>query len=206
MNLTVLDHPIVHDRLARLRHRETEPEAFRRALHQISRILACEAARLLPLQNTETPTPLTTAKTKQLASGVVVVPILRAGLGMVHGVLDLLPEARVGHIGLARNESTHQPEAYYHKMPPGMADAVVFLVDPMLATGNSAVEAAAQIKAAGATRIVFLCLIAAPEGCARFSEVHPDVPIFTAALDDGLTSSAYITPGLGDAGDRYCGT
>ena len=204
--LTVLDHPIVHDRLARLRHRDTEPEAFRRALHQISRILACEAARLLPLRDTETPTPLTIARTKELARPVVVVPILRAGLGMVHGVLDLLPEARVGHIGLARNEETHLPEAYYHKMPPAITGADVFLVDPMLATGNSAVEAATQIKAAGALRLIFLSIIAAPEGVATFEAAHPDVPIFTAALDDGLTPRAYITPGLGDAGDRYCGT
>ena len=206
MNLTVADHPIIHDRLSCLRHRDTGPEAFRRCLHQITALLVSEAARLLPLREIETPTPLVTARSKVLARPVVVVPILRAGLGMVQGVLSLLPEASIGHIGLARNEETKLPEKYYSKFPPHLEAADVILVDPMLATGGSAVEAVSQLKAAGARHLIFLCIIAAPEGREHFHARHPDVPIFTAALDDGLTPAAFITPGLGDAGDRYCGT
>lgn len=206
MKLTIVDHPLVHDRLARLRHRDTGPEEFRRAVHQISQMLAYEATRQLPLRETETPTPLVTARTRALARPVVVVPILRAGLGMLHGVLELLPEARVGHIGLARNEETHLPVSYYAKVPPRMDEADVLLVDPMLATGHSATEAATQLKAAGARHLIFVSIIAAPKGYYHFHSVHPDIPVFTAAVDDGLTPAAFITPGLGDAGDRYCGT
>ena len=206
MSLTVADHPVIHDRLTCLRHRDTDSEDFRRCLHQITALLVCEATRGLPLRETATPTPLVTASTKVLARPVVVVPILRAGLGMVQGVLSLLPEARVGHIGLARNEETRLPESYYSKFPPNLAGSDVLLVDPMLATGGSAAEAVTQLKNAGARQITFICIIAAPEGWAHFHSVHPDVPCFTAALDEGLTAAAFITPGLGDAGDRYCGT
>lgn len=206
MSLTVADHPVIHDRLACLRHRDTGVEAFRRCLHQITALLVAEATRLLPVEETETPTPLVTTRAKVLARPVVVVPILRAGLGMVQSVLSLLPEARVGHIGLARNEETKCPESYYGKFPPNLGEADVILVDPMLATGRSAAEAVTQLKAAGARHLIFLCIIAAPEGWAHLHSVHPDVPAFTAALDDGLTPNAFITPGLGDAGDRYCGT
>ena len=206
MSLTVVDHPVIHDRLTRLRHRDTPPEDFRRAVHQISSMLAYEAARLFAVKEIETPTPLVVATTKMLARPVIVVPILRAGLGMLHGVLELLPEARVGHIGMARNEETKLPESYYAKVPPRMEEADVLLVDPMLATGHSAAAAAAQLKSAGAQRLIFLCIIAAPEGVETFHRLHPGVPVITAALDDGLTPAAFITPGLGDAGDRYCGT
>lgn len=206
MSLTVADHPVIHDRLACLRHRDTGVEAFRRCLHQITGLLVCEASRLLLVRETETQTPLVTAKAKVLARSIVVVPILRAGLGMVQGVLSLLPEARVGHIGLARNEETKLPESYYSKFPPHLDESDVIVVDPMLATGRSAVEAVTQLKNAGAQHIIFLCIIAAPEGWEYFQLVHPEVPVFTAALDDGLTPAAFITPGLGDAGDRYCGT
>ncbi len=206
MSLTVVDHPVIHDRLTRLRHRDTKPEDFRRAVHQISSMLAYEAARLFSVRETETSTPLVVTTTKVLARPVIVVPILRAGLGMLNGVLELLPEARVGHIGMARNEETKLPESYYAKVPPRMEEADVLLVDPMLATGHSAAVAATQLKSAGAVRLIFLCIIAAPEGCETFHRLHPDVPIITAALDDGLTPAAFITPGLGDAGDRYCGT
>ena len=204
--MTVADHPVIHDRLSRLRHRDTGPEEFRRCLHQITALLVSEASRLLPVRETETPTPLVIARTKALARPVVVVPILRAGLGMVQGVLSLLPEAHIGHIGLARNEETKLPEKYYSKFPPNLEAADVLLLDPMLATGGSAAEAVTQLKAAGAQHIIFLCIIAAPEGWAHFHAAHPDVSVFTAALDDGLTPAAFITPGLGDAGDRYCGT
>lgn len=206
MSLTVVEHPVIHDRLTRLRHRDTGPEDFRRAVHQISVMLAYEAARLLGVRETETPTPLVTARTKFLTRPVIVVPILRAGLGMLHGVLELLPEARIGHIGMARNEATKLPESYYAKVPPRMDAADVLLVDPMLATGHSAAAAASQLKSAGAQRLIFLSIIAAPEGYGNFHRLHPDIPVFTAALDDGLTSAAFITPGLGDAGDRYFGT
>ena len=206
MSLTVVEHPVIQDRLTRLRHRDTGPEDFRRAVHQISVMLAYEAARLLGVRETKTPTPLVTARTKFLARPVIVVPILRAGLGMLHGVLGLLPEARIGHIGMARNEETKLPESYYAKVPARMDEADVLLVDPMLATGHSAAAAASQLKAAGALRLIFLCIIAAPEGYDNFHRLHPDIPVFTAALDDGLTPAAFITPGLGDAGDRYCGT
>jgi uracil phosphoribosyltransferase len=206
MSLTVLDHPVIHDRLARLRHCETPPEEFRRALHQITLLMAGEAAKLLPLRDTETPTPLAIARTKVFARPVVVVPILRAGLGMVQGVLSLLPEASLGHIGLARDEHTKLPESYYSKFPPHLADADVMLVDPMLATGGSASAAVTQLKAAGAQHIIFLCIIAAPEGWQHFHAAHPDVPVITGVMDEKLTPEAFITPGLGDAGDRYCGT
>lgn len=206
MSLTVADHPVIHDRLARLRYRDTSPEEFRRCLHQITLLLAAEAARLLPLRESETPTPLATARTRVLARPVVVVPILRAGLGMVQGVLALLPEASLGHIGLARDEQTKLPESYYSKFPPQLAEADVILVDPMLATGGSAAAAVTQLKSAGALHIIFLCIIAAPEGCAHLHAAHPEVPVITGALDEKLTAEAFITPGLGDAGDRYCGT
>ena len=206
MSLHVADHPVIHDRLACLRHRDTGLESFRRCLHQITALLVCEATRLLPVRETETPTPLVTTRARVLARSVVVVPILRAGLGMVQSVLSLLPEARIGHIGLARNEETKLPESYYSKFPPNLGDADVLLVDPMLATGRSAAEAVTQLKAAGARNIIMMCIIAAPEGWQLFHEIHPEVPVFTAALDDGLTPAAFITPGLGDAGDRFCGT
>jgi uracil phosphoribosyltransferase len=141
-----------------------------------------------------------------LARPVVVVPILRAGLGMLQGILSLLPDAMIGHIGMARNEETKRPESYFLKLPPAIAEADVLLVDPMLAPGHSGAAAATKLKEAGATRIAFVSILATPEGIAVFHEAHPDIPIFTASIDDGLTDKAYITPGLGDAGDRYFGT
>lgn len=206
MSCHLVDHPLVHDRLARIRHRDTSSEGFRRAVHQVAQLVAVEAMRDLELAASETPTPLAPAATRVLARPVIVVPILRAGLGMLHGILELVPEAVVGHIGLFRNEETHRPESYYSRLPAGLDEAEVLLVDPMLATGRSAAAAAEQLKAAGARRLRFLSIIAAPEGVRHFAAAHPDVPIYTAALDDGLTPSAFITPGLGDAGDRYFGT
>ena len=206
MSFQVVEHSLVRDRLARLRHSETEPEAFRRAVHQLAQLVAAEAMRDLEMREEERQTPLAATRVEVLARPVVLVPILRAGLGMLQGVLELVPEAQVGHIGLYRNEETHRPESYYAKLPAGLGDGEVFLLDPMLATGNSAVAAADQLKAAGARRIRFLSVIAAPEGVRCFAAKHPDVAVWTAALDEGLTSAAYITPGLGDAGDRYFGT
>ena len=206
MSFQVVEHSLVRDRLARLRHCETEPEAFRRAVHQLAQLVAAEAMRDLEMREEERQTPLAATRVEVLARPVVLVPILRAGLGMLQGVLELVPEAQVGHIGLYRNEETHRPESYYAKLPAGLGEGEVFLLDPMLATGNSAVAAVDQLKAAGARRIRFLSVIAAPEGVRCFAAKHPDVAVYTAALDEGLTSAAYITPGLGDAGDRYFGT
>ena len=192
MSFQVVQHSLVRDRLARLRHCETEPEAFRRAVHQLAQLVAAEAMRDLEVREEERRTPLAATRVEVLARPVVLVPILRAGLGMLQGVLELVPEAQVGHIGLYRNEETHRPESYYAKLPAGLGEGEVFLLDPMLATG--------------ARRIRFLSVIAAPEGVRCFAAKHPDVAVYTAALDEGLTSAAYITPGLGDAGDRYFGT
>ena len=206
MEVTVVDHPVVQDRLARLRHRDTPPESFRRAVHELGMLMAFEATRSLEVRTEMVPTPVALATSQVLARPVVVVPILRAGLGMLQGILSLLPEALIGHIGMARNEKTKRPESYFLKLPPGIADADVLLVDPMLATGHSGASAATKLKEAGATRIAFVSILATPEGIAVFQAAHPDIPVFTASIDDGLTTNAFITPGLGDAGDRYFGT
>lgn len=206
MEVTVVDHPVVQDRLARLRHRDTPLDSFRRAVHELGMLMAFEATRSLEVRTEMVPTPVALATSQVLARPVVVVPILRAGLGMLQGILSLLPEALIGHIGMARNEETKRPESYFLKLPPGIADADVLLVDPMLATGHSGAAAATKLKEAGATRIAFVSILATPEGIAVFQAAHPDIPVFTASIDDGLTANAFITPGLGDAGDRYFGT
>lgn len=206
MDVTVVDHPVVQDRLARLRHKDTPPDGFRRAVHEIAMLMAFEATRNLGVRTESIPTPVAQAEVKVLARPVVVVPILRAGLGMLQGILCLLPEALIGHIGMARNETTHRPESYFLKLPPGLENADVLLIDPMLATGHSGAAAAAKLREAGARSLAFVSILATPEGIAVFRNAHPDIPIFTAAIDDGLTPNAFISPGLGDAGDRYFGT
>ena len=206
MSFHLVSHPVIKDRLTRLRDTATGPEEFRRCIHQITRLLTFEATRSMGLRPVNTTTPLATVQTEVLERPVIVVPILRAGLGMMQGVLDILPEASVGHIGLCRNEETHRPEQYYAKFPPGLSDAEVLLVDPMLATGHSAASALTHLQEAGASRITLLSIIAAPEGVAHLTSQHPEIPCFCAALDDQLNSAAFITPGLGDAGDRYFGT
>lgn len=206
MQVTVVDHPVVQDRLAKLRHRNTPPDSFRRAVHELAMLMAFEATRSLETKTEIIPTPVAPATTRVLARPVVVVPILRAGLGMLQGILSLLPDALIGHIGMARNEETKRPESYYLKLPPGIGGADVLLVDPMLATGHSGAAAATNLKEHGAQRIAFVTILATPEGIAVFHAAHPDIPIFTASIDDGLTANAFITPGLGDAGDRYFGT
>jgi uracil phosphoribosyltransferase len=206
MKVTVVEHPVVQDRLARLRHVETSPESFRRAVHEIAMLMAFEATRTLTVRHEVIPTPVAPAKVKVLARPVVVVPILRAGLGMLQGMLALLPEALIGHIGMARNEETKRPESYFLKLPPCVSEADVLLVDPMLATGHSGAAAATKLKEAGASRIAYVTILATPEGIGVFHATHPDIHIFTASIDDGLTPNAFITPGLGDAGDRYFGT
>src|ERR1700684_467464 len=204
--LTVVEQPVVADRLTVLRDRDTTWPSFRHALYECSAILAVEVARELPVVETEIQTPLEPTRGVRLSEQVVVVPVLRAGLGMVDGFLRLLPDARVGHLGMARDAAAHTPVDYYSRLPPGLAESWVFVLDPMLATGGSAVNALQHLKGAGAKRLGLVCLVSAPEGIAAVTEAHPDVRIWTAAVDRGLDENAYIRPGLGDAGDRVFGT
>ena len=204
--LHVVRHPVLADRLVVLRDRATPHGAFRRALEEASAILAIEATRDLPTRDVMVDTPLDPANGDRLLGEVAVVPVLRAGLGMVEGFLRLLPDARVGHLGMYRDEVALSPVDYYERLPPGLADAHVFVVDPMLATGGSAVHALDRLKEAGAKRLRLICLVCAPEGVAAVEEAHPDVPIWTAALDVRLDDHGFIRPGLGDAGDRVFGT
>jgi uracil phosphoribosyltransferase len=204
--LTVVKHAVLADRLTVLRDRNTSFPNFRQALYECSAILAVEAARDLSVRDTEVETPLEVTHGARLSGQVVVVPVLRAGLGMVDGFLRLLPDARVGHLGMARDEAAHKPVDYYSRLPPGMAESHVFLLDPMLATGGSAVNALQHLRDAGAGHLELVCLVSAPEGIQAVNEAHPEVKIWTAAVDRGLDENAYIRPGLGDAGDRVFGT
>jgi uracil phosphoribosyltransferase len=204
--LVVVDHPVLADRLTVMRDRDTTHADFRQALFEASAILAVEAARDLPVTPVEVQTPLEPAAGSRLPSEITIVPVLRAGLGMVDGFLRLLPGARVGHVGVYRDEQEHRPVDYYERLPPGLADSHVFVVDPMLATGGSAVHALDKLRAAGARELALVCLVVAPEGLAAVEEHHPDVPIWAAAVDRELDENAYIRPGLGDAGDRVFGT
>jgi uracil phosphoribosyltransferase len=204
--LIVVQHPVLDDRLAVLRDATTPHGAFRLALHEASGILAIEATRDLPTVQRTLQTPLEDAEARRLEAPIIIVPVLRAGLGMVEGFLRLLADARVGHLGLQRDEDTLEPTGYFERLPPGMGEAFVFLLDPMLATGGSAVAALDRLKANGARRLRLICLVAAPEGVEAVRDAHPDVPIWTAALDRQLDDHGYIRPGLGDAGDRVFGT
>ena len=205
--LTIIGHPLVQHKLTKLRDRTTSTSKFRQILSEISLLLGYEVLRNLPLATVEIETPLTRMTAPVLeGKKLVFVSILRAGEGLLDGLLDLVPLARVGHIGLYRDPTTLKPVAYYKKLPEDIAERPVIVVDPMLATANSAVEAVSQLKATGATNIKFLCVLAAPEGVATFTSAHPDVPVFTAAVDEKLNDHCYITPGLGDAGDRMFGT
>ena len=206
-HLTLVDHPLVQHKLSIMRDEETSTSKFRRLLKEISLLLAYEVTRDLPMGTKKIQTPLTemdapVVEGKKLA----LVSILRAGNGLLDGMLELIPSARVGFIGLYRDEETLKPVQYYFKVPSGLEDRLVIAVDPMLATGNSSAAAVDLLKEAGASDIRFLCLLAAPEGVARMKEAHPDVPIVTAALDERLNEKGYIVPGLGDAGDRMFGT
>jgi uracil phosphoribosyltransferase len=206
-HLTVVAHPLVQHKLGLLRDRATPKKIFQELVDEIAMLMAYEAFRDLAVEPVRVETPLE-ATTAQRIRGkkLVLVPILRAGLGMVDGILRLVPSARVGHIGLYRDETSLQPVDYYFKVPPDVADRDVFLLDPMLATGGSAAAAATSLKRAGATRIRLLCLVAAPRGIDAMRAAHPDVPIICAALDRELNEHGYILPGLGDAGDRLFGT
>jgi uracil phosphoribosyltransferase len=205
--LTVLDHPLIQHKLSHLRARSTTKKQFRELVEEIATLMAYEVTRELPLEDVEVQTPLEKTTARRIrGKKLVVVPILRAGLGMVDGIVKLVPGARVGHVGLYRNEETLEPVTYYLKIPKGASNREFVVVDPMLATGGSAAEAVRLLKEKGAHAIRFMCLVAAPEGVHTLSEAHPDVPIFAAALDRQLDERGYILPGLGDAGDRLFGT
>lgn len=206
-NATVVDHPLVRHKLTLMRAKDTRTAEFRLLMREIALLLGYEVLRDLPLTTQSIQTPLATMESPKLeGKKLVLVSILRAGTGLLDGLLDLVPVARVGHIGLYRDPETLGAVEYYFKVPGNLEDRLVVVVDPMLATGNSAIAAVARLKEAGAKNIKFLCLLASPEGVTAFQDAHPDVPIFTAAIDDHLNDHGYIIPGLGDAGDRLYGT
>jgi len=204
--LIVVEHPVLADRLSVMRDRDTPPGEFRQALFEAAAIMAVEVARDLPVKQVDIETPLEPTRGLRLRDEVAVVPVLRAGLGMVEGFLRLLPDARVGHVGIYRDEEEHVPIDYYERLPPRLPDARVYLLDPMLATGGSAVAALNHLKRAGARQLELVCLVSAPQGIEAVQTEHPDVTIWTAAVDRELDENAYIRPGLGDAGDRVFGT
>ena len=204
--LHILDHPLIQSKLARMRDVRTDNEAFRQLLDELTALMVYEITRDYPLRERRIETPLEPTTGRGLDVPVVLVPILRAGTGMLGGVLHLIPMAKVGHVGLYRDPDSLEPVQYYCKLPPDLPEARIILVDPMLATGGSAVAATDIVKREGGVQIQFLCLVAAPEGVEAYSAVHPDVPIYTAALDRQLDEKGYILPGLGDAGDRIFGT
>jgi uracil phosphoribosyltransferase len=205
--LVVVDHPLVQHKLSLMRRKETPTAEFRRLVKEIALLLGYEICRDLPLEDVEVETPLEVTRVKMLAGKkLCLVSVLRAGNGLLEGMLDLIPSARVGHVGLYRDPETLKPVEYYYKVPSDIAERQVILVDPMLATANSAIAAVSKVKQSGATDIKYACLLAAPEGVKKFHDAHPDVPVFTAALDRELNDHGYIMPGLGDAGDRIYGT
>ena len=206
-NITILNHPLIQHKTTILRQKTTTNKVFRELVEEITMLMCYEALRDLPLEDVVIETPIKTTTQKMIkGKKLAVVPILRAGLGMVNGLLNLVPSAKVGHIGMYRDEETMQPCEYYCKLPADIDKRLIVVVDPMLATGGSAVDAVRQIKSYGGTHIKFLCLIAAPEGVEALSKAHPDIEIYCANLDEKLNEKCYIVPGLGDAGDRIFGT
>ena len=206
-NVTYIDHPLVQHKISMLRKKTTGTNEFRTLVEEIATLMGYEALRDLPLEDVEVETPIETCMTPMLAGKkLAIVPILRAGLGMVNGVLSLVPSAKIGHIGLYRDEETHEPHEYFCKPPNPIEQRTIVVTDPMLATGGSAVAAIDFIKQHGGKHIKFMCIIAAPEGVKRLHEAHPDVQIYVGHLDRELNENAYICPGLGDAGDRIFGT
>lgn len=205
--VTEIFNPIISHKLAQLRDKRTPTKVFRVLVEEIAMLMLYEVGKNFESEEVEIETPLRPCKVKVLAEEkFVVVPILRAGLGMTEGVLKILPSAAVGHIGLYRDEKTHLPVEYYSKMPTNLGEKILLVTDPMLATGGSASAALQMLKDKGAKKIIFLCIVAAPQGIKKISEDHPDIPIYTAAIDEGLNENCYILPGLGDAGDRIFGT
>ena len=203
----VIDHPMVQHKLTIMRDKETGSKDFRQLLEEISLLMGYEITRDIPLEDVDIETPICKMTAKKVSGRkLAIVPILRAGMGMVEGLHTLVPVAKVGHIGLYRNEETHEPVVYYCKLPEDIQDRLVIVTDPMLATGGSSCDALAMLKERGCTNIRLMCLVAAPEGIARVQKEHPDVDIYVAAIDDHLNADAYIVPGLGDAGDRIFGT
>lgn len=206
-NVTVLDHPLIRHKLAIIRNKNTDTKQFREVVEELAMLMAYESFKDVPTQEIEVETPLEKVnQTVVKENSIAIVPILRAGLGMVDGILTLFPAAKVGHIGLYRNEETLEPQEYYCKLPSGIENKVVMIVDPMLATGGSASDAITMIKKRGCKRIKLMSIIAAPEGVKKVAEDHPDVEIYVSTLDRCLNEHGYILPGLGDAGDRIFGT
>ena len=206
-NVHIMDHPLIHHKLAVLRNKETPVKEFRELVNEISGLMCYEATRNLPTVEVDVETPVATAKCRMLAGKkLAIVPILRAGLGMVDALVDLIPSAKIGHIGLYRDPETHEPVEYYCKLPEDIGNRVVFVVDPMLATGGSAVAAIDFLKKHGCKNIIMMNVIGCPEGIKRVQDAHPDVEMYLAACDEKLNEHAYIVPGLGDAGDRIFGT
>ncbi len=206
-NVFVMEHPLIKHKISRLRDKTTGTNEFRALVEEISMLMGYEALSDLPTEEIAVQTPIETCNTPVIAGRkLAIVPILRAGLGMVNGITALVPTAKIGHIGMYRDEVTHEPHAYYCKLPESISERLIVVTDPMLATGGSAVEAVDFIKKQGGKNIKFLCIIAAPEGVKRFHEAHPDVQLYVGNLDRQLNDEAYICPGLGDAGDRIFGT
>ena len=207
VKVNILDHPLIQHKLTQIRQKETSTTQFRQMINEIGGLMVYEITRDLPLEQIEIQTPVATTKANVIAGKkMVVVPILRAGLGMVDGILQMIPSARIGHIGIFRDEETLQPVEYFAKFPDGLDQRDIFIVDPMLATGGSAIAAINSIKKRGAKNIKLVCLVGAPEGVKAVNEAHPDVTIYLASLDEKLNEKGYIVPGLGDAGDRIFGT
>lgn len=203
----ILDHPLIQHKLTIIRNEHCGTREFRQVVNEIAELMAYEVSRDMPLEDVEVKTPVQVTTAKQLAGKkVVIVPILRAGLGMVDGILELIPAAKVGHVGMYRDEETLQPHEYFVKMPEDLENREMIVVDPMLATGGSAIMTVDALKKRGAKTIKFVCLVAAPEGVKALRETHPDIDVYSAALDDHLNEDGYIVPGLGDAGDRLFGT
>ncbi len=206
-NITIFEHPLIKHKISLLRDVNTGTKDFRGLIEEISMLMGFEALRDLPLEDVEIETPIQRATVKMLSGKkIAIVPILRAGLGMVNGILALVPSAKIGHIGLFRDHETHEPHEYYCKLPENMSERTTLVLDPMLATGGSAIAAINFIKKRGCTSIKFMAIIAAPEGLKALSEAHPDIEIYCGNLDERLNENCYIVPGLGDAGDRIFGT
>lgn len=201
-----LKHPLIEHKLTYLRNKDTDTKQFRETLNEIAGLMVYEATKRLKLKEIEVTTPIQTTKSKILDEPLTLVPILRAGLGMVEGILQLLPNAKVGHLGVYRNEETLEPVYYYDKMPSNITESQVFITDPMLATGGSMIYTIDYLKNRGVKNITMLCIIGAPEGIKKVIDRHPDVDLYIASIDEGLNDKAYIYPGLGDAGDRIFGT